>query len=676
MKFSYSLLKKIYPDVLSLKKIAALLPLHLFEVESVEGDTIDIKVLPNRFSDASSHVGIAREIAALTGTPFSFSIPSHRLPRERGLLSIMLRDRAHCPYYRACLLEIPVPHTAASPVWMQQILRSCGINPISSLVDITNYTMLVTGQPLHIFDADVLSKDARGRTQIVVRSAAAGELFTALDGREIPLDPSMLIIADGSGPLALAGIKGGVRSGVRSSTVRFILEAASFDGTGIFKTARRTQLITDASVRFSHGLSSDLVDQGFNFAITLFQALGARIIDTASVSSRALSRPVELIFDPAEYAKFIGADISTREASVLFSRLGFSVRPLSVRGASFSSGSLRVTIPRIRQDIVSAHDLYEEVVRLTGIDRLPSVAPAVVLKDPIVDPIINTTSLVRHVLVRLGFDELYTSSFVDESSRLALPQSSLVIYGRDTPVSVANPISFEKKYLRTNLSYGLSMATVANSRFFSSQRGFEVGHVFVEDDSSGYVEAVSVAFLLSSGNTLLVREAKAVLRHLLESLGIGDYDVSVADEFRQVGFIRVGNCDVGFIEHRVLQPSLSAVVCELNLTALLAYVEQERAFAVPARFPSIIRDVSIVVSRDCRIGEIADALWAAGKDSFLVDVDLIDEYSDPASFSQKQSLTFRLVFLSYDRSLTDEEVNASLGRISAVLSADFSAEIR
>jgi phenylalanyl-tRNA synthetase beta chain len=677
MKFSYSLLKKIYPDIIPLKKIAAVLPLHLFEVESVDGDTIDIKVLPNRYSDASSHMGIAREISAITGIPFSFSVSSYRLPRERGLLSVSVRDRKQCFSYRACLFEIDAHPATTSPIWMQQILRSCGIHPISALVDITNYTMLVTGQPLHVFDADVLSRDSRGRTQIIVRPASSGELFTTLDNREIPLDPSMLVIADSRGPLALAGIKGGIRSGVTASTTRFILEAASFDGVGIFKTARRAEIITDASIRFSHGLSSDLVDQGFNFACTLFQALGARVVDTASVSPRTAPRATEIVFDPAEYTRFIGAHISTREVSALFTRLGFSVRPLSPRrGTSFSSGSLRVTIPPIRQDIFHAHDLYEEVVRLSGIDQLPSVAPTIALKNPVVDPIVSTTSLMRSVLVRLGFDELYTSSFVDESSRLVFPPSSSLLYGRGKLVSVANPISSGKRYLRTNLSHGLSTAAVANNRFFSSQRIFEVGHVFVQDDSSAYDEAVSFAFLLSSGDTVLLREAKGVLRHVLESLGIGEHTIVVPDDFQHIAFIRVGTEDVGFLERRILEPSVYAVVCELNLTALLAHTEQERAFLPPARFPSIIRDISLIVPRDCRIGEIADALWAAGKESFLVDVDLIDEYYDPTSFSQKQSLTFRLVFLSEDRSLTDDEVNVSLDRITSLLSTRFSAEIR
>ncbi len=666
MKFSYSLLKKIYPATPSLQKVAELLPLHTFEVEGVEGDMIDIKVLPNRYSDAASHVGIAREIAAITGKPFTAPIPKAlTATKNPKLLKVAIQDKKVCSRYSSTYFEIKKPFGKSSPA-IQQILRTCGINPINAIVDITNYTMLVTGQPLHIFDADKLSKTKKGVHELVLRLGEPGEIVTTLDNKEVAVS-GIPVIADSDKPLDVAGIKGGRVAEVTNTTQRFVLEAACFDGATILKASRATRVISDASTRFSHGLSQASVEWAVAYAAKLYAQLGAKCIEHVEVRVHT-EKEKHIVFDPAAFAAFIGMNVQAQEAKAIFKRLDFKEVSVPAK-LKKSSPAFTVVVPSWRSDIENAHDLYEEVVRIAGVSRVPSVAPAIALANPISDDVVQLQGQVKQCLARLGIDEIYTSSFVSEAQAQYAKEKNP--FGVPVePIELANPISSEKQYLRATLVPNIAAATVANARFYDRCRVFEVGHV-VGRVGTKSDEAIALAIALyDKKQSAMVREVKGVIESMFYELGIGEYAVS------RDGVITIGAQYVGSIAHIHPETNIPLTVCEMNLSALLAEVSQERAFTPLAKFPSVVRDISLLVRKEYGIGEIADAIYALAKQRHLVDVDLIDEYVDEVKFNGSQSLTFRLVFCAPNKSLTDAEVNETCAAIQMQIARDFSAQVR
>ncbi len=668
MKFSYSLLKKIYPKIPPIAKVAGLLPLHVFEVESVEGDVFDVKILPNRYSDAASHVGLAREIAAIVGAQFSFDLRTIKnKPVKKGKVLVSIQDKAFCTRYSARYFETS-KSIPSSPLWMQKILSSCGIQSINALVDVTNYTMLVTGQPLHVFDFDRMAKNKKGACEIIARNGVGGEVMLTLDGREVAVS-GIPVIADGVQPLALAGIKGGAHAGVTTDTRRFILEAATFNGPSIFRASRALGITTDASVRFSHDISSSLVEMASDFATNLYTELGAVFLDSVD-SDYSKESPRTIAFDPSAYQKLIGTSVSASDASSIFKRLGFGVSPLPASVIKkFSPKSFLVMVPVWRRDISTLPDLCEELVRIIGVASVPAIPPVVSLAHPVTDDVVVAQGQVRTILGRLGFDQVYTTSFVSRV-QTEFSFSSTIFGDSQKPVEVANPISSEKNFLRTSLLPGLLVASASNVRFYESASCFEIGHVCAS--VAGRIdEAVSVAFVSYHKKTpVLIREIKGALEELFSSFGITDYSIS------SDGSIAVGGDRVGALVHTSLEDDVWMSGCEINLSVLVESVSSTRAFTPFAKFPSIVRDISFLVSRDHGIGEIADALYQAGQDRFLSDVDLIDEYVDEVRFSGSVSLTFRLVFSSEERSLTDEEVNVACEYIQKTVAGLFSAQIR
>jgi len=276
MKFSYSLINKLVPGLPSKIKLIDEFNTKAFEVDSVKGDTLDIKVL-NRYSSAASHWGMAREAAAITGR--KAQIPDKELiniPESLGKIKVRVLEPELCTRYSARYFELD--KIGNSPQWMQKVLKSCGMRPINAVVDIMNYVMLETGQPLHAFDAD------KSGVEIVVRRAKKDEKFTTLDDNSYVLSDETLLITNGEEPLAIAGIKGGKSAEVGKKTKHIIVEAASFEGASIYRTSRRLGLATDASLRFAHDLSPYLVRIGADRAtILLKEILKAKLVDSKDI---------------------------------------------------------------------------------------------------------------------------------------------------------------------------------------------------------------------------------------------------------------------------------------------------------------------------------------------------------------------------------------------------------
>ena len=654
-----------------------------FETENADGDLIEITLPANRWSDAASHIGIAREAAAIFG--LKLKNPEKRivnLPENLGFLDVKVLNKKDCPRYAARLFEIK--KVSSSPRWLQNILKTCGLKPINNIVDLMNYAMLEAGQPLHVFDADHIADlrghhaDSHGKGQrssassrrqsasIVVRRAKKGEKIETLDGQRLILSPDVLVIADAKNPLAIAGIKGGASSGVSRSTKRIIVEAANFNPVLIYKASRRLKLATDASLRFSHGLSPALVDFGLDRVTELLVRGGAKLLDSADiVSGRETEEIIE--FSGAKYESVIGAPIKVDEAERCFKLLGFGVE----REPKSRTGSFLVRIPPWRTDLEEPEDLIEEIARLENYNKFSPAPPAVSIKPAQEEDVIVLKDKVRTALINFQLDEVYNSSFLGDADFREAEKAGLRSEFWGGTAGVLNPVAEDKKYLRPSLLLLLRKNTESNSRFLDKVRIFEIGKVF-NGKAGGVSERLSLGIVLAAKKEpRLILEIKGVADELLKSLGVDDFSL-----------IPSGDVVRAEVDHQILgamypvrmERGWTAAFGEFDLDKILNLTEEKREYVPLKRFPAVMRDISILVSRDVRIGDVVQEIQDANA-KLIENVDLVDEYVDE-KLGGKQSLTFRIIFQADDRTLTDEEVNKEMIKIANVLKKGYRAEIR
>ncbi len=669
MKFSYPFLRKLFPGMPPKEKTAELLNMRAFEVESVEGDTMDIKLPANLYSSHASHAGIAREVAAVMEQKFAYRAAKRDheadAPAHRGLLTVRVDDRAACPRYAVRVFDLP--KVGMSPKEIQRALVDCGLKPINAVVDIMNYVMLETGQPLHAFDYAKLA-GARGAGQaktIVVRRAKKGETIETLDGQAMTLDPAVLVIADAAAPQAIAGIKGGAASGVDAATRRIVVEAANFEPIGILTTSRRLKLPTDAAIRFSHGMSPALVDWGIARATELLLEAGATLIDAADIAS---TKPAEekMEFDCARYEALIGAPVEPRTARLRFERLGFVCdEPKKGNGGA---AKFTVRIPPWRTDIENMEGLIEEVARLEGYDTLPVKAPVFSILPAADDDTVALKTKVRTVLAHLGLSEAYSSSFLG-------PHDLAGAYDESALTGPENPVSEDKKYLRPSLIPLLRTAARLNMRFFDRAGIFEVGKVFTKE--GGKVrERLSLGIVLAEKrNPKVALELKGIVEALFEGLGVDDVFMNEDAAYPGRGIVvRSDGKTLGTIRHADAEKQWSSWAAEFDLERVLTATEEGKEYVPLKRFPAVMRDLSVLVAREVRIGDAMEKIEEASP-VLIENVDLVDEYQDE-KLGGRQSLTFRIVFQADDRTLTDAEVNGEMEKITVALRSAFRAEVR
>ncbi len=637
MKFSYTLLKKLAPGVRDRKKLVRELNLKFYETDDFGGDTLDIGIPPNRFSDAASHWGIAREIAAIFRLPFTTTLRRIiNAPRDEGLVKIEVKDAGLCPRYFGRYFEIK--KIAPSPLWLKKTLISCGLRPINNIVDVMNYGMLETGQPLHAFDADKIEG------KITVRRAKKGERVETLGGKTYQLEPWMIVIADDKKPLAIAGVKGGENGSVNAKTKRIVVESANFNGQIIYKTMKKLGLQTDASLRFSHGLNPALVEIGLDRATVLLGELaGAQLKDSLDVSSYKPGRQI-IEFDLARFENMTGVKIKPNEIQEYLKGLGFSILKNTKNG-------FQVEPPILRDDINMFEDLAEEAVRIYGLNEIPSLAPAVALAVAEYADSFKIKDQIRRILAGLGFSEVYNYTFQNKGV-----------------LALENPMSREQGYLRSSLIPSLLQNIKSNFRFFDAVKIFETGKVFGEKERESLKLGIAVAYKKPKETTLPMLELKGASDELLRRVGLMEYffkddgdKLRIESDHHVLGYLKLDDN--------------SSATAEIDLDKLLKLVEEEKEYEPLPKYPAITRDISVLVGASERIGPIVQAIQETGI-KYIQDVDLIDEYKSGELGRDKQSLTFRIVFQADDHTLTDDEANKEMEKVVKILKEKFRAGIR
>ncbi len=662
MKFSYSLLKQFLPELKNKTQVIDALSMHAFEAEEAVENTIEISLPPNRYSDAVSHIGIARELSAIFNLKIDkrgvkalpYNAPHAKPKNAPKLFSITIKEKKLCTRYAAQYFEnIKI---SPSPKWMQDALMESGLRPINNVVDSMNYVMLETGQPLHAFDYDKLAKN--GKANLIIRRAERNESLVSIDGVKYALTSEMLVIADKDKPLIIAGIKGGTGCEVTEKTKRIIVEAANFDFVSILKTSKKLGLSTDASQRFSHNLSPALVEIGLNRAedalLKLANAKAGERFD-----SLAKPLPKKLIkFDVLACNKLIGITLTEKEAGVYLQKLGFK----NIKKDLWE-------VPSTRNDIETQEDMTEEIVRLYGYAKVAPKAPRALLVPPETNDAIVLRESIRNVLVGFGFDEVYNHSFIAKDD---IVENKI---WREKSISLLNPTSAEFEYLRPSLLPMLLKNADANARYFPRIRLFEIGNVFLNNGSMAR-ESTNLGIVVSEKGSGVFFELKGIVTHLLKSIGLSEFYMkevmSKDNPFFVGGYLELKADNIHFGYLGVSRDGAS--VAELDLKALLPLVEGEHEFIPLQKYPTVMRDISMFVSTDIRIGELIQAIQEVNL-KLISDVDLVDEYIDEA-WANLQSITLRVMFEAKDRTLTSEEVDREMKKITELLQKQFSAKLR
>ena len=685
MKFSYNWLKEYIPDIPDPKKTAGDLNMRIFEVEEVQPIgrdwALDIKVLPNRAFDCLSHLGIAREIAAIEN--IEFKMPKVSLREDKGFkikdyLSVEVREPKLCPRYSArVVVDVKV---GESPEWLKEKLEVCGLRSINNIVDITNYVMLECGQPLHAFDLDKL-----GEKKIIVRRAGEGEKINTLDEGKAQriLNENILVIADAQNPVAIAGIKGGRLPEISASTKKVALEAANFDPVNIRRSSKTLNLRTDASMRFENGLDCNLTIWSLDRAAALVAEIAggqvaAGIIDISAVKRSASNTGVAHNY----IESLLGKEIASSEVLNIFKRLGLEAKQLKKNKEVF----YEIKVPTRRGDLLTSEDLIEEVGRLYGYENIPAKLPVGVLIPAFKNEELIYADDVRDILVGLGFSEVYNYSFVGENDR--------DFYNFQDLTEVLNPLSQEQKYLRPNLAAGLIKNLKENLRYFHSATSgfkklklFELGRIFYERKNVA-IEDWKVGGLIYFGgerqNDTSFYEAKGTLEILCNKLGLVDVwgDDFIAEGLpanwqkilhsKKTAQLKVGQTMLGWVGE--INPEIleelgiegRPTIWELNFDKLAKLVSRERTYQEPSRYPAVTRDVAVLLGSNVKVEAVTNIIENTGG-LLLADVDLFDIYEGEDLADGQKSLAFHLIWQSLERNLSDAEVNDLMAKIVAAL---------
>jgi phenylalanyl-tRNA synthetase beta chain len=649
---------------------------------------LEVNVTPNR-GDALSHLGLARELAAALRTPFARpENPVVSCTDESPTRSVRIEDSEGCARYQGRM--VLGMRLGPSPLQMRTRLAACGVRAISNLVDVTNYVLLEMGHPLHAFD------NARIVGPVVVRRARAGETLTTLDGSARELLAGDIIIADNSGPIALAGIMGGAGTQVGSATVDVFLECATFDPVSIRRTAKRLSMHSESSHRFERGVDADGIPAAAARAASLLAYYGRGLATDTVIEATARSTPQRVVSLPIEHLRVVTGlrDASETEITETLSRL------FGANNVAIEANALKINVPSYRPDLLIGEDIIEEYLRLTGFSAV-TPTPVSHNASSIQSPELPADKA-RDRLCSSGFSEIVTYGFVSRRALTAVGGEAELARA----VVVQNPLSAEHEVMRTTLLAGLVEAAARNlSRGVSSPNLFEVGPVVERRTDGSRVEkdpvwspanerTVAAAILcgnradwLRPGEAVDFYDAKRAAIDLLSAFAPAETFVFRANGvpgYLHPGIgatISAGDTVVGAVGEvhpgvrKAFGLDARAFFLEVDLDRLKTVPNAIRAIA-PPRLPAATRDVSFFIDTATTAGEQAEA-FASAKEPLLVFLQILEDFRDSARVpAGKKGMLWTLTYRSDERTLTDAEVDAAHARVLAGLTGRLTVEVR
>lgn len=650
-------------------------------VEQLGDVVFDISTWANR-ADLLGVLGFAREVAALTDAPLrepERTYPDSGTPATE-LAGVEIADPDLCFRFTASVIR--GVKVGPSPAWMQERLTRLGMRPINNVVDITNYVMLETGQPLHAFDYDLV-RDQR----LIARRARPGERLVTLDGVERVLDPEMLLICDGGGPLSIAGVMGGGSSEVSARTTNVLLEAANFKRGSIRRTSSRLKLRTEASLRLEKGIGPEIAEYAQQRALHLFAQLtggtpAAGLVD--EYPGKAARPTIDLA--AGRMTQVLGIEVPPSEVLRILGNLGFACE---VRGDVY-----HVQAPDWRPDVEIPDDVIEDIGRIYGYDKLPTTMLRGSLPVAEPRPLEDLRERVRDLAAAEGFEEIITYTLTDRSQldRVVEPGDSV----RGEPLSVVNPVASQHSLLRTSLRAGVLSTYAANRRHDDGPlRLFEIGFEYLPVEADlPHERTVLCAVAGGPRETRWGRpgserldffDAKGAVEAVLEALGVRSGFAATTAYGLLAGHaavITAGKAEIGIVAQ--VHPDTAAAfdiaepayLVELWLEPMVAALPERPAYAAPSKFPDVRQDIAILVDEGTAAGKLLALVRSHRAGGIRVDADVFDEYRGAGVPTGKKSLALRLRYQSGDRTLTDEDVARVQGGLMKRLASEFGAVLR
>jgi phenylalanyl-tRNA synthetase beta chain len=670
------------------------------EYLSVGGSDVvyDLEITPNR-PDLNSVIGIAREVSAVTGHPLR--LPEIKLPNvvavgsspvtASDLVAVRIEDPELCPRYVARVIR--GVKIGPSPDWLKSTLEKVGVRTINNVVDVTNYVMLETGQPLHAFDYHLLKAPSpEGTPAIVVRPAMEGEKFTTLDGHEHVLTGQMLLIADETRAIALAGIMGGQNSEINPNTVDVLLETACFKPQNVRSTSKKLELRTESSYRFERGVDPAATDWASQRAAQLIlETAGGQLASGAVDVQPRKAEPAQITLRHVKVCELLGVEVPVRRQIEILQRLGLVL--IGAEHGVFNA----FRVPTYRVDLKREVDLIEEITRLYGIDNIPTTPPRGAIGSNSYDLVHDSLGEARRILTGLGLFEAQGQTLISDKIAERLDQA-VAPQTKGQLVHLANPLSSEMNVLRPELIFGLLDALRHNVHHKTTDLAlFEIGRVFRLEGNGELKEERRLAIALTGrrdpvfwsgterGAKVDAYDLKGLLEEFFEQFAVRGMSYSRREEstacYLESAVLQIGSQPVGEIGQ--LLPVLAkqydlrdaVLVAELNIDLLLARRSTAKTLKPLPQFPAIERDVAMVLPETTR-HEAVLATVKQAKVANLETVNLFDVYRGQNVPAGQKSVAYSFTYRSPERTLTDAEVNSAHQKIVEQLRQSLGAVVR
>lgn len=677
--YSESVVSKKYADGIFVLPAEAVPGTEVVDLLDLDDAILDIDITPNR-ADALSMRGSAYEVAAIYNKALQF--PEAPVSEKTGsvadYIKVAVEDTNDAPAYHIQIIkDVKI---AESPLWLQNKLMNGGIRPINNVVDITNYILLEYGQPLHAFDYDQI-----GSKEIIVRRAKANETMTTLDGVERTLDTDNIVITNGTAPIALAGVMGGLDSEITDETVTVALEAALFNPVLIRKTAGKFNLRSESSSRFEKGINvATILAAGQHAAELIHELAGGTIVEgTASVDTVEV-KDTEVVITLEKINRSLGTAISSDEVTAIFKQLGFA--------ATFDGETFTVSVPPRRWDISIYADILEEVARIYGYDNLPETLPITPALPTALTPKQHTMRITRRFMEGAGLTQniSYVLTTAEKAREYAVEDKE--------GIRLAWPMSEDRSTLRMNLlSTLLDNAAYNVARKSTDIQFYEIGRVFFPSaDRVLPIEAERLAGVMTgmayqkdwqmAAEPVNFYHAKGVLDGYFETMGLSNQiRFEAAKDLKwmhpgRTAAVYLGDAYIGYVGQ--VHPATAnaydlkeTYAFEIDFEAIIAAPKEVITQQPIPKFPGVTRDVALLVDETVTHQQIVKTIKENGG-KFLKDVHLFDIYQGKGIEDDKKSVAYSMSFLNPEATLVDEDINKAFAKLVAALETECGATIR
>ncbi len=676
MKISYNWLKEYVEIKIKPQALAEKLTMAGLEVTSLEeklGDwSLEIEITSNR-PDWLSHIGVAREVAAITGKKLILpKTPNtqHPTPNTQNF-KVDIQDKKGCPIYSVRLIKDTA--VSGSPQWLKQKLEVIGLRPVNNIVDITNFCLMETGQPLHAFDYDKLVSG-----KIIVRRAKENETIVAIDGVERKLNPSILVIADDKKPIAIAGIMGGKDTEVTEKTKNILLESAYFDPILIRRASRFLGITSDSSYRFERSVDLENILPASSRAVNLIEGLAkGKLISSVVVKAKVNKEKSEKInLSSNAVENLLGIKIHLKKIKQILTALQFKVKQ--------NKNYFIVEIPPFRQDVRIEADLIEEIARIFGFENLPQTLPAIKISAIEPRPMDKLKSITNQFFASIGFSEIISYNLISQD---LLTKANLDYSGI---TEIKNPLSKEQEMLSPSIIPGLLSAVKNNlNHSIKDLKLFEIAKKY---SKAAEVSCLGIAmcgeksddWLRGKKEKIGFFDLKGAIEEFFSKIGIYEYkgmrqssdtfgiSAEIWFEAEKIGIL--GEVSVGVLANWDIKQK-GIFLAEINLEKLASFTKLKKTFTRIANFPSVVRDISLVAAEEVSAGEIFNiAGEIAG--ALLVKSKIIELYRGGQIPQGSKGIVVSLEYQAKGRTLTDNEVNQVHEKICQALKEKLQAKIR